>query len=391
MTAVAHARLPVRTLQTLQIGMGWFDEEPGGLNRVYSSLIDEHVRAGMEIRGLVVGSPNVALATGGTVSAFASCSMPLVSRMKAMRRAALAWLRTRPDAIVVSHFAQNVFPLLGQLGDHPLVVHFQGPWGQESRVEGAPLWSVMAKELVERRVYGRAAQAIVLSDAFREILVRQFGVEHGRVHVIPGGVEVDRFALRQSRSACRMLLGWPSDRPIVLCVRRLVRRVGIDALIEASVALRARVPEALVLIAGSGPMQAELEARIAALGLGDTVRLLGFVPDGSLPLAYRAADLSVVPTASLEGFGLITAESLAAGTPCVVTPVGGLADAVAPLAPQLVTSSVSAADIADTLASALLGRIPVPSAPVCTRYARAHFDWPVVAARVRDVYELARR
>jgi glycosyltransferase involved in cell wall biosynthesis len=151
------------------------------------------------------------------------------------------------------------------------------------------------------------------------------------------------------------------------------------------------VPDALVLIAGNGPIRAELEARIAALGLGDTVRLLGFVPDEQLPLAYRAADLSVVPTASLEGFGLITVESLAAGTPCVVTPVGGLPDIVAPIAPQLVTASARAADIGDTLAAALLGTIPLPSAAACARQARERFDWPVVAARVRDVYELARR
>jgi glycosyltransferase involved in cell wall biosynthesis len=391
----ALARMPspalASTLQTLQIGMGWFGEDPGGLNRLYAKLIDELARSNVELHGLVVGGPSVERESGGNVSAFAAPTVALLSRMHALRRAALAWLRTRPDAVVVSHFAQNVFPLLGQLGRHPLVVHFQGPWGQESRVEGAPPWTVMAKEFVERSVYGHAARAIVLSGAFRDILADQFGVARDRIHVIPGGVEVDRFALAQPRAACREALGWPADRPIVLCVRRLVRRVGIDALIDASVLLRARVPDALVLIAGRGPLQAELGAQIASLGLGDTVRLLGFVPDELLPLAYRAADLSVVPTASLEGFGLITVESLAAGTPCVVTPVGGLTDVVAPLAPQLVTASVSAADIGQTLADALLGAIPLPSPAACERFARERFDWPVVAARVRDVYELARK
>jgi glycosyltransferase involved in cell wall biosynthesis len=170
-----------------------------------------------------------------------------------------------------------------------------------------------------------------------------------------------------------------------------VRRVGLDALIDASVELRRRVPEALVLIAGAGPIGAELESRIASLGVGDTVRLIGFVPDELLPLAYRAADLSVVPTSTLEGFGLITVESLAAGTPCVVTPVGGLTDVVAPFAPQLVTASPSATEIGNTLADALLGVIPLPSAERCTAYARTNFDWPVVAERVRRVYEQARR
>jgi len=391
----AAVQLPSRTvsstLQTLQIGMGWFGEDPGGLNRVYAHLVSELLQAGVELQGYVVGGAGVMHASGGSVASFAPPDASLVFRMHALRRAAVEWLRHRPDAVVVSHFAQNAFPVLDQLGEHPFVVHFQGPWGQESRVEGAAPWSVMVKELVERAVYGRATQAIVLSSAFRDILAGQFGVERERIHVIPGGVEVDRFACAPSRASSRTALGWAPDRPIVLCVRRLVRRVGVDVLVEAAVELRERVPDALVLLAGTGPLRAELEARIEALGLQNTVKLLGFVPDDVLPLAYRAADLTVVPTTALEGFGLITVESLAAGTPCVVTPVGGLSEIVSPLAPQLVTAEASRAEIGATLGDALLGGIPLPTAEQCTSYAKRNFDWPVIASRVRDVYELARQ
>jgi glycosyltransferase involved in cell wall biosynthesis len=377
-------------LQTLQLGMEWFGEKAGGLNRVYAQLIEELARSGVDLHGLVAGSAEVACASNGLVQAFAPSSAPLVTRMLALRAAATAWLRAHPDAVVVSHFALNALPALPQLGAHPLVVHFQGPWGEESRVEGAGWLSVRAKEMVERSVYRRAARAIVLSTAFRDLLVVRYGVPLDRIHVIPGGVDVDHFAIAESRAHCRSALGWPSDRPIVLCVRRLVRRVGVDTLVEAAAALRTRVPEALVLIAGRGPLERELEARIAALGLHDHVRLLGFIPDELLPAAYRAADLTVVPTTALEGFGLTTVESLAAGTPCVVTPVGGLAEVVAPFAPQLVTDSPSAADVAAVLARALRDEIPLPSATTCETYARRGFAWPVVAARVRQVYEAAR-
>ena len=381
------------TLQTLQLGMEWFGERAGGLNRVYGQLVRELARPGswVEVHGLVAGSPAVARDSDGLVHGFAPSDAPLLARMRALRAAASAWLHERPDAVIVSHFALNAFPLLSHVGRHPLVVHFQGPWGQESRVEGAGPLTVLAKESVERAVYSRASHAIVLSAAFRDVLAQRFRVPLDRIHVIPGGVDVDRFAIAPSRDACRRALGWPGDRPIVLCVRRLVRRVGVDTLVEAAALLRARVPGALVLVAGRGPLQGELEARIAALGLQDHVRLLGFVPDDVLPTAYRAADLSVVPTAALEGFGLITVESLAAGTPCVVTPVGGLADVVSPLAPQLVAASAGARDVADALARALRGEVALPSAAQCETYAREGFDWPVVAARVRAVYESARR
>ena len=378
------------TLQTLQLGMEWFGEQAGGLNRVYAQLVSELARAGVELRGLVAGSTEVARASHGLVHAFAPSSAPLLARMRALRTASAAWLREHPDAVVVSHFALNALPVLPQLGALPLVVHFQGPWGEESRVEGAGRLAVTAKEMVERAVYRRATRAIVLSTAFRDLLALRYGVPLDRIHVVPGGVDVDRFALAASRAECRRALGWPTDRPIVLCVRRLVRRVGVDTLVEAAAALRTRVPEVLVLIAGRGPLERELAARIAALGLHGHVRLLGFVADDLLPTAYRAADLSVVPTAALEGFGLTTVESLAAGTPCVVTPVGGLTDVVAPFAPQLVTDSPSAPSVADVLALALRGELALPDAARCEAYARDRFDWPVVAARVRGVYELAR-
>ena len=393
MTAVAMPlRAPVAraTLQTLQLGMEWFGENAGGLNRVYAQLVRELSRDGVELHGLVAGSPHVARASDGLVHAFAPSDAPLIARMRALRTASAEWLRERPDAVIVSHFALNAFPLLPRVGGHPLVVHFQGPWGEESRVEGDGRLAVLAKTTVEAAVYRRASQAIVLSSAFRDVLHRRYRVPEHRIHVVPGGVDVDRFAIASTRNACRRALGWPEGRPIVLCVRRLVRRVGVDTLVEAAAALRARVPEVLVLIAGRGPLEAELQARIAALGLANHVRLLGFVSDAKLPAAYRAADLSVVPSASLEGFGLITVESLAAGTPCVVTPIGGLTDVVSPLAPQLVSASPSAADLADVLARALRGEVALPGAARCASYARERFDWPVVAAQVRRVYEMAR-
>ena len=389
-TRAAGSTPPSRTLSTLQLGMEWFGERAGGLNRVYAHLVRELALTGVDVHGLVAGSDDVARASGGLVHPFARADAPLGARLRALRAAARPWLREHPDGVVVSHFALHGLPVLPGLGSHPLVVHFQGPWGAESRVEGAGIGSALARTLVERVVYRRAAHAIVLSTAFRDILAERFAVARSRIHVIPGGVAVDRFAISQSRAECRRALGWPPDRPIVLCVRRLVRRVGVDTLIDAAAVLRARVPEALVLIAGTGPLRAELEARIVARGLANHVRLLGFVPDERLPSAYRAADLTVVPTAALEGFGLITVESLAAGTPCVVTPVGGLTDVVTPLAPQLVTSSPRAGDVGGTLADALLGAIPLPTSAECAAYARAGFDWPVVAERVRRVYELAR-
>jgi asparagine synthase (glutamine-hydrolysing) len=378
-------------LRTLQLGMEWFPEKPGGLNRVYFELVKHLPQANVEVHGLVAGTAQVTATSGGMIEGFAPHSQSLVPRLLAVRRSANALLHGDPKLLVVSHFALYTAPLLDAIAGHPMVVHFQGPWGLEGGAERQSAITVRAKTAVERAVYRRASAFIVLSRPFGQILERRFGVPAHKIHVIPGGVDVSRFAIRESRAECRAALGWPQDRPIVLAVRRLMRRMGLDDLVSAATLLRERVPNVLVLIAGTGPVRGELERQIISLGLGDTVRLLGFVPDEQLPAAYRAADLSVVPTVALEGFGLIVVESLAAGTPCLVTPVGGLPEAVSGLSHSLVLRATGAEAIAAGLGDALTGVTPLPTARDCVAFARRNFDWPVIAERVRLVYEEAMR
>jgi glycosyltransferase involved in cell wall biosynthesis len=155
--------------------------------------------------------------------------------------------------------------------------------------------------------------------------------------------------------------------------------MGLEDLIDAMASVRRSVPDALLLIVGRGTLDTELRERVAAIGLQDHVRLLGALPDAQLPLIYRAADVSVVPTLSLEGFGLTTVESLAAGTPVLVTPVGGLPEAVRDLSEALVLG----------LTDALRGNLRLPDAYACRRYVRERFDVPVIAAKVAQVYREA--
>jgi glycosyltransferase involved in cell wall biosynthesis len=240
--------------------------------------------------------------------------------------------------------------------------------------------------MIERAVYRRATRLITLSRAFAEVLQRSYRIPEERVRVIPGGVDARRFAISHSPQRARAELALPNDRPIIVTVRRLARRMGLEDLLAAIALIRSHVPEVLLVIAGRGPLAAALRARTFELGLQGNVRLLGFVSDESLPLLYRAATVSVVPTATLEGFGLVTIESLAAGTPVLVTPVGGLPEVVSDLAPELVLPGTSPPALAEGLLAALSGRLPLPSAKACQDYVRARFDWPVIAARVRDVY-----
>ena len=214
----------------------------------------------------------------------------------------------------------------------------------------------------------------------------RYAIPGERIRVVPGCVDVDQFDLPLSRADARRRLQLPQDRPVVLAVRRLVRRMGLEDLIEAMIRVKAKHPDVLLLIAGKGRLAEELQARISDAGLDDNVRLLGFVPDQHLAALYRAANVSIVPTVALEGFGLITVESLASGTPVLVTPVGGLPEAVAALSGNLVLPSTGADAIAEGLIGALDGTLALPGEDACRSYAREYFDTPVIARRVAAVY-----
>lgn len=382
----------MRPLRTLQVGMEWFSEEPGGLNRVYLELVNRLPTQGVQVSGLVAGSEVVARESGGRVIGVAPSTAPLLRRLRHFRAAAIIQLAADPDIVVVAHFALYAAPLLGLLRNErrPFVVHFQGPWAQETFAEHVRGVMPRLKARVERAVYQRADACIVLSSAFGHILHDSFDVPWEKIHVIPGGVDCDRFAINASRAACRERMEWPADRPIVLAVRRLTHRMGLGQLIAAVATLRRRVPNVLVLIAGRGPIEEELRAQIRRAQLEEHCRLVGFIAEDDLPTAYRAADLTIVPSVALEGYGLIVPESLAAGTPVLVTPVGGLPETVDGLGEHLVLSDASAIAIAQGLGDALTGAVPMPTADECRAYARRRNDWSVIVAQACRVYDAVR-
>ncbi|HTR15951.1 MAG TPA: glycosyltransferase family 4 protein [Acetobacteraceae bacterium] len=371
----------------VQLGLEWFaDGVGGGASRVMADLMRTLPATGIAVRGAVAAPSGVAALTAGRVEAFAADGAPLGARLLGARRAVRRMLRAQRVAVVASHFALYAAPCLDLLGDVPLVVHFHGPWAAESRREGARRAAVTAKAALERLVYRRAARVIVLSRAFADLAQRSYGISPERLRIIPASVDIGRFAVPTPPAEARARLGWPVGRPLVLAVRRLAARMGLDNLLAAMPEIVRREPSVLLLIAGRGPQEQALRSQVERLGLTGHVRFLGFVPDELLPLAYRAADLHVVPSVDLEGFGLVAAEALAAGTPALVTPIGGLPEVVADLSPGLVLRSSTPADIAAGIGDVLAGTLALPDRAACAAYAARRFPPDRMAAAVASVY-----
>lgn len=377
------------TMHTLQVGKSWFGPSTGGLARVYHGLIQHLPDVGVDVRGLIINEDHDAVYHGYPVRGAASAKDPLYRRFLGLRRVFRECFDLKDFDLAASHFALYTLPVLDKLRPLPLVVHFHGPWWQESAAEGQHGVKIHLKKLIERTIYHRAVRFVVLSEAFREVLAAQYDIPEGLIRVVPGGVNVARFDVEETKRAARERLDWPMDRPIVLAVRRLVRRMGLDSLIDSIDGVRRRIPDVLLMIAGRGPLFEELTARAEASGLQNHVRMLGFISDEDLPLAYRAADVTVVPTVALEGFGLITIESLAAGTPVLVTPAGGLPEVVRDLSADLIMPDGRSSTITEYLTDVLAGTLTLPSADACRSYARERYDWRAVALQVRAVYEEA--
>jgi len=261
--------------------------------------------------------------------------------------------------------------------------------GVAGRVGMAVLWAL------ECLCVRRATRVHVLSAFSADLLRRLYGVPAARIVRIPGGVDTDRFR-PADRAEARRALGLPAGRPLVLTLRNLEARMGLDALLRALAEVRRAVPDVLLLVGGTGSLRGELEALAASLDLGAHVRFLGWVADAELPRWYQAADVFVLPTRALEGFGLVTVEALASGTPVLGTPVGATPEILGALAPSPLFEDASPAAMARGLRAFLEGTARDPEGArtlgaACRRLAETSYSWErAVDGLEATLLELAR-
>ncbi|HYM54960.1 MAG TPA: glycosyltransferase, partial [Solirubrobacteraceae bacterium] len=239
------------------------------------------------------------------------------------------------------------------------------------------------RRALERLALGRADAHVVLSSAFRRVLVERYRVPPWDVHVLTPGVALDVFTPGE-RAAVRRRLDIEESAFVAVCARRLVPRMGIDGLLDAWGRLGDRLPRgSLLLLVGDGPLREELAERSARPPLAGRVRVLGRVTDAELIDAYRAADVAVVPTVAFEGFGLVVLEAAACGTPSIGSDAGGLPEAAAGLDPSLIVAAADTEALGARLQEAAGGALPDRSA---TRRYAERFDWPAVGERHRELY-----
>ncbi len=376
-------------MKILQIGLEWFPEKGGGLDRIFYDFSRYLPTVGVEVNGLVAGSTNVTLDSGERVRAFACPNSPLWQRWQGIRQLTQDYLNCNHYDLITSHFALYSFPILDLVKNHPWVFHFHGPWALESHLENNHFWMQWLKYYLEKYCYQHSNHFIVLSQAFKRLLHQNYNIPLEKIEVVPGGVETKRFQVDLPGDKARHQFGWAGDRPIIFCVRRLTQRMGLENLITAIAKVKKYQPDILLYIAGTGKLAKTLQTQIQDLNLENHVYLLGYLSEAQLVIAYRAANFSIVPSIALEGFGLIILESLAAGTAVLGTPVGGIPEILNPLCPDLLLENSSSQALAQGIMEMLTGQRQLPTSQTCQDYVKNHYDWSEISRQVKTVYEKA--
>jgi mannosylfructose-phosphate synthase len=246
----------------------------------------------------------------------------------------------------------------------------------------------------EKAIFDAAEVLVATTPQQRDILMAsEYDVPREKIAVIPPGYDDTTFfpVSNASRSGLKRDLGL--EDPVVLAVGRIAANKGYDLLIRSFPVVKARIPEARLMLAiGSTEPTAgeirqvdELRAIAAELGLGDSVIFHDFIPDDQLADHYRAADVFAL-CSRYEPFGMTAVEAMACGTPTVVTTEGGLWEMITWGLDALYADPFDTEAFGHALATVLeFPRVSAQLARGGSHRARARFTWTGIAQQVLNV------
>ena len=238
-----------------------------------------------------------------------------------------------------------------------------------------------------RRATGNATRVPVMCSAFIARVVRTAVPERVPVSVMYPGADIDAFHPDLPFEDLRARHG-VGDRPLVVCVSRLVPRKGQDVLVRAMPEIRRRIADAALLLVGGGPDRERLEALAADAPRG-SVAFAGQVSEEDLPRYYRAGDVFAMPCRTrrggleVEGWGNVFIEAAACARPVIVGSSGGARESLIDGVTGHLVDGSQVGEVAEAVASLLAdpARAEAMGRAGRTRVER-HFTWPRAAEQL---------
>ncbi len=272
-----------------------------------------------------------------------------------------SFARNQPFQAVVCHQPFTCFSLLvgRKLQNVPVIYVFHSPSHEEylvshvnqSRLKNLP--NVVIRRMIERFCLKRSKKIITLSCYMKQKVEEIHRIPAHQIIVNPGGVDLDHFKPPLDRKRLKKELGFHDKKIHLLTVRNLEPRMGLDNLLRCMYILKNKAIGVQLTVGGEGVERKKLKSLIAEFGLENDITLTGFIPSDLLPRFYGAADFFILPTRSLEGFGLVTPESMACGTPVLGTPIGGTIEILSGFAPRFLFRDTSPESMADGIRFAI--------------------------------------
>jgi glycosyltransferase involved in cell wall biosynthesis len=373
-------RLPARRPDRLRVGhlLNSFHPLVGGAERQAAALGNRQAAQGHAVTAITRRRPGLPAVDG--VGGVAIHRLFAGFGAASFIAAGLAFLASRatPFDVLHAHQARSnaVLGLLGRRAGGPLVVKVAGLDVPRGKRLG---------DRLRRQLLQRADAVVALTSVMRDELL-QLGVPPLRLHIIPNGVDAERFrpATPAERAAARAACGVGREYPVVLFMGRLERVKGPDLALAAfeDLARAGEANHARLLIVGQGPLAAELGRRAQAIA-GGQVALLGEVAD-PVPL-YRAADILLAPSRS-EGLSNTLLEAMACGLAIVATHAGGNPDLLADGATACLVPPAR-----EPLAAALRSLLREPErraalGAAAAREARRSYDLGRITERYEELY-----
>jgi sugar transferase (PEP-CTERM/EpsH1 system associated) len=231
-----------------------------------------------------------------------------------LAKLARALRQLRPDIVHSRNWPTIDTVIAARLARVPIVVH-----GEHGREAADPDGRNARRNGVRRLLHPFLNRFVCVSHDLRRWLIEQVRIPASKVITIHNGVDVMRFT-GAGRDATRAELGFGPSDVVVGTVGRLDPVKGQAHLVHAFAGVARRHPESRLVITGDGPLRAELECLVDALGLRDRTRMLG--ERGDVPAILAALDVFVLPSVA-EGISNTLLEAMATGLPVVATRVGG--------------------------------------------------------------------
>ncbi len=205
---------------------------------------------------------------------------------------------------------------------------------------------IPAMRKLESQVYRSAQQIMVLSQYTQDKLEAFFAVRN-YTSINPGAAEPYQGLTLAAREAVRQDLRW--DKPVVSTLRNLVPRTGVDLMIQVAAIVKYQGKDVRFVVMGDGALRDSLQKLAEALDVLDMVEFTGFLAEEDVQKRLLASDVFMVPTRGLEGFGLVTLEANAWGTPVLATPISANKELVPSIMHNQLSANASPLALAEKL------------------------------------------